>query len=288
MNNTISAVIPSYNTEGLIKNTLDSAKEFPILAVDNDSNDNTTQAIKLNRPDAEIHSYPSESNRTANWEHAIQAFLSTDYTWLKWLFAGDQFLSTARKTLDNAISSYPTARMIITNYYSVSKQEKKIISPPSLKETTLLQPGDSLYLSAKHGNWFGPPIAHAIHREALEQVNEISKLPYMTHMEIALQVCSKFPVLYVDLPIGEFHLAHRKNYRAYKGSLRALLEESLMQVEAQERFLSLTQNIEKHHECCSQLQFQLAKKLVKRGELGIARHTMSNMLDLVSKTRMHK
>lgn len=277
----LAVVIPSYNAQDTIKSTLISVSDFPVFLVDNASEDNTIEIAQKCHNELIVSSHHHLVNRVENWSRAINIFLKSDYEWMKWLFTGDVLLTDAFSLLQQGIQAYPTAKMIVCNMYEVDKNKKSLWRPKGLNTTRLLNSQDAIRLAAKHGNWFGPPLVQCIHRDALEQLAHFGCLPWVADMEMSLDIAKRFPVLYLNEPIGEFYFNHRKYFHLYNNSPKAIFEESLMQLKAIETYKELSLNKEECSEFASSVQFQAVKRLILRKDLSIMKKLKNKFFSFI-------
>ncbi len=277
----IAVLSPVYQSEKLIKSTAESIYKIPWILVDNASADHTVDYAKKIVPSSIVFENTQKVDRTENWARAIDCFLKqTSYPWMKWLFAGDRLKIYAKEAITRAIQRFPEARLIIWQVDEHHGETTRLWKPPELTSAQLLLPEQSLFLAAKYGNWFGPPIAHALHREALETLDHFGSYPWVADMEICLKIAKKYPVAYIDEPIGEFVLSHRQFYQTQHGKAEPIFEEALLKLKAAAWYQEMTGNDIAASDLFSSIQFQAVKQLILRKDLNILKHIKNKCITL--------
>jgi len=104
----------------------------------------------------------------------------------------------------------------------------------------LVLPAESMRIAALYGNWFGPPSAQCVHRDAVAEHFEFGTLPWSADLAFCVDVAARVPVAYTAEPLTEFHVSGRQFHSHHNGSLSTLLQEGLVRHEAIERFETLT------------------------------------------------
>jgi glycosyltransferase involved in cell wall biosynthesis len=274
----IAVVIPCYNSQDTIKSTLESVANFPVILIDNNSDDKTVEIASRSHRNLSVSRHTKHVSRTENWARAIEIFLKSDYEWMKWLFTGDILGPEAASILQEATTAYPESKLIVCNMVEVDGKQRRNWHPAGLTGTKLFYPKDALGHAAQYGNWFGPPLVQCIHRDALKELPSFGYLPWVADMEMALTIAKRFPVLYFAKTIGEFHFAHRKYFHKYRKSPKAIFEESLMQLKAIESYEELSNENEMSRKFASKVQFQAFKRLLLRRDLSITEHLKGKFL----------
>jgi hypothetical protein len=215
--------------------------QFDVTVIDNKSTDDSGKIAKdrgwtmYQRP---IHT----NNRVDNWKTAVEHFLDSKGEWCKWLFTGDHLHSSSYLTLKRAIEKYPAARLIIAEYDIVSEKSSKRWS--IFPQTTLINPQDSMLLIAQLGNWFGSPIGHCFHRDAIINGFSFGHWNWAADMQFTMEIAKKHPVLYLKECIGEFHENERKTFSIQCNSLKASVEEYHIRHHAAREYYQMTGNNE--------------------------------------------
>lgn len=205
---------------------------FLHLVSDNASSDRTGDLAAA--AGARVVRQPVALSRLGSWRAAIDAFATeTDAAWLKWLFAGDELLPEAADVLDAGLAAHPEARLVVCEYL-IRDAGGRLERWRTVGETRLLEPADSLLRSATDGNWFGAPIAHLVHRDAVADV-EFGCQPWVADWQACLSVAARHPVLYIAEPIGIFDMASRRYYSAQARRVGSLVQELSLRLQSLER-----------------------------------------------------
>ncbi|MDP1836167.1 MAG: hypothetical protein Q8K75_09635 [Chlamydiales bacterium] len=269
--------IPSCDSASIIGDSFRSVGAWPVMVVDNASEDGSVALARELLPQAQIITRAQRLSRVSSWQSVIDNFLTSNANWMKWLFAGDTLFAPAVHDIQNAIEAYPEARLVVCNYIAVEEAKRWQWRPPALTGTKLLHPQESMLMVAKYANWFGPPLAHCIHREALSEVTIPDGFSWCADGAFCLAIASRYPVLYLDVNVGEFHVSKRRYFSAREGSPEAIFEESLLRLRA----LEFLQEHDSHADLMSSIQFDAFKRLVKRGELNVAGHIFDKAKRLI-------
>jgi hypothetical protein len=221
------AVTPAYNRAEWAR-TWRPEPGFRHLVVDNASTDGTAELLEA--AGAEVVRQPRTIERVLNWRSALETFRDrTDAAWMKWLFAGDELLPGASDTLQAAIAAHPEARLVIAEflwrYPDGSTRNWRTVG-----ETRIVQPAEAMR-RACNDNWFGGPIAHCVHRDAVEDAH-FGIQPWVADWQACLNIAKRHPVLYVAEPIGVLNLEHRLYHRAHENRLRSVVQDWTIRLEA--------------------------------------------------------
>ena len=135
--------------------------------------------------------------------------------------------------LQDAVEAHPEARLVVTGYLLREPDGRELEVMP-LPETRLLWPADALAESAARGNWFGPPTAVAVHRDAVPDA-EFGALPWVADWQACLAIATRHPVLFVATTTCVFDVLSRRHYATQAGSVGSLVQELALRVQAVER-----------------------------------------------------
>jgi hypothetical protein len=195
---------------------------FRHLMVDNASDDGTAEILRERGADVVVNE--RRLTRVENWAQSIKVFLATsDATWLKWVFAGDRLLPGAAGILDRATEAYPEA-MLIAAVYDWKLPDGNMVPVRSLTETKLVQPAESLQRFVLQGNWLGGPIALALHRDVLADVN-FGLQPWVADWQASMEIARRHPILYVDEKIGFFDSSRGRYHRAHEADVYTMVQD---------------------------------------------------------------
>lgn len=225
----IGIFMPVYNAEGW-------ARDFPMVngvphfAVDSGSTDGTPEVLRARGVHVESGNEPR--GRVENWKAAAEQFLRTDCEWMKWLFTGDQIDAAMLQLVATEIAKEPRARMVVARYHFVEESGARADSRlffPAVPDggAKLIEPPEAAEAIAEFGNWPGPPLAVAIHREAASDWPVSLLDPWTADMELFCRWALRWPTLLVNLFIGEFHVNQRRYFREHSLSNEALLSDHL-------------------------------------------------------------
>ncbi len=237
----IVCYVPSYNDSDAVRLSVESAGELPCVVSDNASE--PEHALHLSRLADErdgrvtLVRQPRNLGRLGNWDFCVRHFLQSDAKWLKWLFAGDVLVSNARETLERTITAYPAARMIAGAFVLVERGQRTTWR--QYVETRLLEPREAMRRAAEGGNWFGPPIAYCVHREALERGFDFGGLAWAGDFCFAVDVASRYPTVHLAESTGEFHADRRNFFNQQENRTEALLEEAVVRLRAARHYARL-------------------------------------------------
>jgi hypothetical protein len=219
--------MPVYNCQDWAR-SLQLPAGMPAIAWDNASTDETVDLLRYHG--VEVHQHTHNIGRVANWQACLDDFAASEVTWLKWLFAGDELYPQARNVLNQALAVYPTAEFVVAAYDIIDGSHRRRWHP--WNTTRLIDPDESAWLMARRGNWTGAPLAHAIKRTAVPAYNAYGDFQWSADMRLALHISTRVPTLFIDEPIGAFHVRARAIYKSWEGSPRAFGEELLVRAEA--------------------------------------------------------
>jgi hypothetical protein len=235
--------IPSHNNSEHVGDSVRSAQGLPCIIVDNHSTDehlSHLERLAANSGNVSLLRHDMNLGRIANWEFCVRHFLRSGRTWLKWLFAGDLLTSGVSQRIDALVERFPDARLIAGAFMLVDGRRRQLYRP--LPATRLILPAESMRLTAMYGNWFGPPSALCVHRDAVAEHFEFGTLPWSADLAFCVDVSARFPVAYIAEPLAEFHVSCRQFYSRHSGGQSTLLQEGLVRHGAIERFQTLTTN----------------------------------------------
>jgi hypothetical protein len=221
------AVTPAYNRAEWARGWRPEPG-FRHLVVDNASTDGTAELLEA--AGAEVVRQPRTIERVLNWRSALETFRDrTDATWMKWLFAGDELLPGAADTLRAAIDAHPEARLVVAEFLW-RYPDGTTRNWRTVGETRLVEPAEAMRRACKD-NWFGGPIAHCVHRDAVEDAH-FGTQPWVADWQACLNIAKRHPVLYVAEPIGVLNLEHRLYHRAHENRLRSVVQDWTIRLEA--------------------------------------------------------
>lgn len=251
-------LLPIYNNQEFLEK-LEPDPLFRVTVFDNNSNDNSAQVA--NKKKWDVIKNKATSSRMENWERAAKYTIDNgDSKWCKWLFSGDALYPEAYGVLKQAQEKYPEVRLIIAEYDIVDEDGKK--HPWKVfPATKVISPIESMQLIAEKGNWFGSPIGHCFHQEAVPQDLNLIPWQWTADMRFCMEIAKNHPVLYLSEKIGVFNSPQRKTYSSQFHAFESRIEEYNQRMRALEIFFELTGNKELHQ--------QLIKTITKDSEKNI-------------------
>ena len=232
--------VPSHNDSEHVCDSIRSAQGLPCIIVDNHSTDDHVSCLERLAVDSDNVSlvrHDVNLGRIPNWEFCVRHFLGSGHTWLKWLFAGDVLTGGAAQRIRAATERFSNARLVAGAFVLVEGRHRQLYRP--LPTTRLMLPTESMRATAMYGNWFGPPSALCVHRDAVAEHFEFGTLPWSADLAFCVDVAARFPVVYIAEPLAEFHVSCRHFYNRQSKSQSILLQEGLVRHRAVERFQAM-------------------------------------------------
>jgi hypothetical protein len=132
--------------------------------------------------------------------------------------------------LDRAIAAHPDVK-IITADYQYKHPDGGTTKFQTIAETKVIQPVESLYRFALQGNWMGGPIAIALHRDVIEEI-DFGHLPWVADWQASLSLAMHHPVLHVAEPIGLFDASRGRYHSAHEKDVSTIVQDGAMRYQA--------------------------------------------------------
>jgi hypothetical protein len=234
------AVTPVLNSAEWAR-TFEPEPGFRHLVVDNASNDGTADILTERGADVVVND--RRLTRVENWRQAIRVFLETsDAEWMKWMFAGDALAPGAAGVLDRALAAHPEAQLI-SCAYDWKLPDGNVTRFVSLKGTRIVLPHESLQRFMLQGNWLGGPIALALHREVLEDL-EFGLQPWVADWQASMEIARRHPVLYVTEPIGLFDASRPRYHSAHEKDAYTIVQDVGMRYQALQHLKELAPDLD--------------------------------------------
>lgn len=234
----VSIVIPSYNNETYIAETIESIlaqsfADFELIISDHSSTDGTWEILQgyADEPRLSLHTVPAGGGAQRNW-NAVTERATGEYVKL---VCGDDLLDPRIVELQvAALDLYPTAGMSATKRDIVDANGGVILSARGLEKLVGLVPGgDALRATLRSGtNIFGEPACVMFRRELLGQRGWIATQPYLIDVASYAAVLDQSDLVALPEPLASFRvndaqwsvrLARQQaaQVRAFNHSLRA-------------------------------------------------------------------
>ena len=229
--------IPSYNNSEAVAASVASCPDgVPVVIADNASEGEHRARLQGLAGRCRVVVHPANIGRVENWAWCVRNFVqganAGGPAWLKWLFAGDTLTPGAVETLRNAAAAFPDARLIIAAHDMVAADGTITRWQPLRAPAHYFPPAEALRLAATSGNWFGPPLGHCVHVDAVRSGFDFGDLPWSADFRFCMEIAGRVTTLFLPDSVGSFQAQHRKYFAAHTGSTRAALQETLVRLDA--------------------------------------------------------
>lgn len=229
--------------------------------LDNASSDETVQVLR--ERGLPVVENPGNLGRVGNWAACVRHFLASGRSWMRFWFAGDELLPASASAIARAIASDPEVRLVVSNIYLDRAEPGREFHDKS-ETAAEIQPMELCRLIAGSGNWFGPPLAWAIHRNALLDGFDFGGLEWAADAWFMLGLASTHRVRYQPEPAGVFVSSARQHFARMRNSFRAALEDHLLRVRAAELLGQLSNNLGIQEELMAKIEDDLVARLLWR------------------------
>lgn len=220
----ILVLIPTFNCsdslEYTLKNSVIESLKHRFLIVDNMSTDNTVAIAKSYG--IEVHENTANLGRVENWNKCLEIAKERKSEFCKLLFAGDILHKDAIDIYTSAFKD-PQVGFVCGAYNVLEQGINTRIS--HFKREKILLPEESLKMSIKKNNWFGPPSCQAFRTKVLEGVKYNTSMPWVADWLLSIELSKITLVSYSIHSLATFNVTSRKYYKVYKAELSARLEE---------------------------------------------------------------
>lgn len=233
----IKLYLPVYNGAKFLREA-EIPSPFEVTVVDACSTDGSADAAE-ERNWAAVRR-DRKADRVENWEYAVRHFIQSQSAWCKWLFTGDRLYPEAHDILMKAILSAPSAKLIVCEYDIIGDGKKKRWK--IFSETQQISPPQTMWMTAKLGNWFGSPVGQCFNREGVVEGFSFGPWVWAADMQFCYNIAKNWPVLYVAESIGEFNMESRKTFSSQCNALSSSVEEYLVRVQAARDYLNATED----------------------------------------------
>lgn len=226
------ALTPVLNQEAWAR-TWQPEAGFRHLVIDNASDDDTAKILADRGADVVVNE--RRLSRVENWKRALEVFLEIggDAEWVKWVFAGDRLLPGAATVLDRAIDEYPEAR-VISAHYQWRHPDGGVTKFAPIDTTQMVSTADAFYRFVMQGNWMGGPIAIALHRDVVGEV-EFGHHPWVADWQASMSLALNHPILHVAELIGLFDTGRGRYHSAHEKDVSTIVQDCAMRYQAIER-----------------------------------------------------
>lgn len=202
---------------------------FRHIVVDNASDDGTAAILAERGCDVFVNE--QRLSRVDNWRRCVEVFRDhSDAAWMKWIFAGDRLAPGAAAVLDRAAATFPQAKLI-SAAYDWKVADGTIMPFKALERSKLVLPGESLQRFALLGNWLGGPVAVAVHRDVLGEM-QFGLHPWVADWQASLEIARRHPVAYMTDKIGFFDASRARHHTAHEQEPYTVVQDVAMRYQA--------------------------------------------------------
>lgn len=222
------AITPVLNQAGWAR-TFVPEPGFRHIVVDNASDDRTAAILAGRGCDVFVNE--RRLSRVDNWRRCVEVFREhSDAAWMKWIFAGDRLAPGAASVLDRAIASFPQAKLI-SAAYDWKVADGTVMPFKALEQPKLVLPAESLQRFALIGNWLGGPVAVAVHRDVLGDM-QFGLHPWVADWQASLEIARRHPVAYMPDKIGFFDASRARHHTAHEQEPYTVVQDVAMRYQA--------------------------------------------------------
>jgi glycosyltransferase involved in cell wall biosynthesis len=217
--------IPVYNGEKYISRTLESCLNqnlmCQILVVDNCSTDDTSTIVKgfaKNKNNILYHRNETNLGRVGNWNKCLQLFKSSDSSYIRFVFAGDEVLPDATQAVEAIFERFPDISTVAHPYEFITLAGHKIISGHPQLYDKLLTREEIFEYNFTRGGVLGAIICNVYSKKAIGDIVFDEKM--MGKTEFDLNVMFDSETYYSGQTLSRFNL---ENHRTFGPSLSPLI-----------------------------------------------------------------
>jgi len=188
-----SVIIPLYNREKVLSQTLDSLKrqtfhDFEVIIVDDASTDNSLElALRYDMPNKKILKNEVNSERCVSRNRGIEA---AEGKYICFLDSDDVFLSDHLQTFYDTIlrSEQPKAMLFTNSYLKLPEGETKKKLVPELGRQNVFA-----YLLKYTPN----PARVCIEKSILDELKFDVNIPGLEDLDLWLHIAAKYPIIHI-------------------------------------------------------------------------------------------
>ncbi len=228
----LAIFIPVFNTgRQTLQQTVDSIikqTKLPdcVWIVDNHSTDDTLN-VEFGQEftdKVEVIVTRNESNlgRVKNWNKCLELFSESKYDAMKFIFAGDTLDPVC---LEEQLNMLSEDIPLVTSGHRV-KRFPASYNMLQFDSDVVLKPKESVEKAHKDGNWIGGSSACPMfHKSILGKIRFNEDMSWASDWLFWTQLSEKGNTAFVKDVLANFHMKHRKGYKALSGSVLAQNEE---------------------------------------------------------------
>lgn len=225
--------IPTHNDSQAAIQSVQSAPDWRIIVVDNNSEPEHREAIaSLASPRVKVVLHNQDIGRVNNWQWCVRDFLASNATWFKMLAAGDRLKPDALDRFRYLMGTASGMTLFVPGVEHVGGESESghwyWTDRPAIYD-----PVQALRAAACRGNIWHSLSAAFIHRAALERCAWTfgeGALTFCADMLFMASLAKHSPSHFDRLPLVERIIRHRKTYGVEFDSPNAILEESLVRL----------------------------------------------------------
>lgn len=231
---TVSVVIPAYNSENFIGQTIDSIlaqtyPDFTLTVVDDQSTDNTEGVVR-SYADGRIRFVKNEKNLglTGNFDHCLDFMKGSEYGLL---ICNDDIIE--KDYLARKVAAFEKDRdiMMVCNATNIINPEGKKLFVRKTQKEDVLDGKTVIMRSYMKGNIFGEPSGTMIRTSVLDRIAGYDQsLRYALDWEFSVRVAAEGKVAFLQEPLNAF--------RVSKGSASSGLIRSKKAIRAEHDYLA--------------------------------------------------
>lgn len=220
MANSIAIYIPSYKGAQFLE-TVKIPDNCDCVVMDNNSNDNTLEVCQ--RRGFVLVGNNITVSRTENWLRCLEHFKASNYSWLKWLFVGDELTDCAGQLMLEATKRYASAGVIIYDYYIDLKNKRVLKSWNNHFREGIILNVEAQKSMLEKGP-FCTPLCVMVSKHANFDVFEFYNYSWAADMLLLYSLIQTSDIAYVPQPIGHFMTRERKTYTMARKSCISYIE----------------------------------------------------------------
>lgn len=220
-------LIPSYNCEDYIANTIESAinqtLNVPVYLIDNCSTDKTIKIAK--QYNIEIIKNEKNIGRIGNWNRCLEvAREKSESRFFTILFAGDRLKANAMEEYSK-IFAKNDVKLIVSKYEVYTDNGVDSILPEHNIKNQPISFEQNIDLNLIYGCWENSPSVQCYHIDIAKEFCFDDSFAWASDWKFVLNVSRKYPIYFVDKILSEFHTEHRKVFDKDMNKLYMIAED---------------------------------------------------------------
>lgn len=212
-------VIPVYNGEAFIERSLKSCLAqtaiTDIWVVDNKSLDHTIKIVaEYKRKYSQIRVFINENNlgRIGNWNRCLDLFEKSDYSYIKFLFAGDELYPNCIEEYERIFEINPGIGAIASSY-DFAGLDGKVSPDKFIKGNHLYDIKEANIMNIEKGGILGAIVSNIYNKQYINGYR-FSEF-FVGKADFDYEILSRSKAYYLDKVLTRFNLdAHRTFFKA--------------------------------------------------------------------------